>query len=198
MRTKKPIATISYNSISFLDEKLNSLFEQKKISDYMYIVHEPEEDEKKKHIHLYIEPNTLLDTMELQDFFKELDLNNPGKPLKCINFVQSKIDDWILYNSHNEAYLASKFETRVYHYTKEDFYCLDSDTFDYNWTHAFKGSDWAKRNQMLEQLTDGRISPVKLITNGTIPLNMASQLNAFEFLKRNQNTTNRGSHNPHE
>ena len=79
----------------------------------MFILHQPEEDEKKAHIHLYIEPNTLLDTMELQEFFTELDLNNPAKPLKCINFIQSKIDDWILYNSHNSAYLASKFETRV-------------------------------------------------------------------------------------
>ena len=198
MRTKKPIATISYNSIDFLEFHLNILFEQKKISDYMYIKHFPEEDEKKEHIHLYIEPNTLLDTMELQDFFTEIDLNNPSKPFKCINFVQSKIDDWILYNSHNKAYLASKFESRKFTYLKEDFRFLDEDTFDYNWNHAFRGSEWAKRNQMLESLTDGRISPVKLITNGTIPLNMASQLNAFEFLKRNQNTTNRGSHNPHD
>ena len=198
MRTKKPIATISYNSIEFLEEHLNTLFEQKKISDYMFIKHFPEEDEKKEHIHLYIEPNTLIDTMELQEFFTELDLNNPCKPFKCINFVQSKIDDWILYNTHFKPYLASKFETRKYSYVKEDFHFLDEDTFDYNWNHAFRGSEWAKRNQMLESLTDGRISPVKLITNGTVPLNMASQLNAFEFLKRNENTTNRGSHNPHD
>ena len=198
MRTKKPIATISYNSIDFLKEHLKTLFEQKKICDYMFIKHYPEEDEKKEHIHLYIEPNTLLDTMELQDFFTELDLNNPNKPFKCINFVQSKCDDWILYNSHFKAYLASKFETRKYCYDKSDFFFLDEDTFDYNWNHAFYGSEWAKRNQLLESLTDGRMDPVKLITNGTIPLNMASQLNAFEFLKRNQNKTNRGSHNPHD
>ena len=109
MNTSKPIATISYNSEPFLISVLNSLYSLHIISDYMYIVHEPEEDEKKRHIHLFLKPNTKVDTIELQERFKELDPHN-SKPLGCIDFVSSKIDDWILYNQHFKPYLASKHE----------------------------------------------------------------------------------------
>lgn len=183
MRTSKPIATISYNSEEFLKERLHELMKNHKISDYMYIRHEAEEDEKKQHIHLWIKPNTLLDTMSLQEHFKEIDLNKPTKPLKCIDFIQSKVDDWILYNQHYEPYLASKGESRKYHYTRDDFCYADEDTFQDLYNHAFKGSEWAKRNQILEALAGGQLHPTKLILNGTVPLNMASQLNAFKYMQ---------------
>lgn len=72
MRTSKPIATISYNSADFLKLRLNDLIKSKKICDWMFIQHTAEADEKKDHIHLWIKPNTLLDTMDLQEHFLEL------------------------------------------------------------------------------------------------------------------------------
>lgn len=197
MRTSKPIATISYNSQEFLVQKLKELLDNHKICDYMFIKHHAEEDEKKDHIHLWIKPNTLLDTMDLQKHFMELDMKNPTKPLKCIDFRVSQVDDWILYNQHYAPYLASKNESRAYHYLKEDFVFADEDTFDDLYNHAFKGSDWAKRFQILEQLANGLINPANLILNGSVPLNMASQLNAFTYMKTHYGT-DRGGRPNHE
>lgn len=196
MRTSKPIATISYNSPEFLFQRLGELVKNHKISDWMFIHHEAEKDEAKDHFHLYLEPNTLLDTMDLQEFFQEFDFTHPTKPLKCINFVSSKIDDWILYGQHYAPYLASKGESREYHYAKSDFWYLDEDTFESNYNHAFKGSEWARRHQILEALNSGTITPTELIRNGTVPLNMASQLNAYKYMERTYGLE-RGTHQGH-
>lgn len=198
MRTSKPIATISYNTLEFLVMKLEELIANHKISDYILINHFAEEDERKNHIHLWLKPNTLLDTMDLQNFFTELDPTNPLKPLKCIDFRQSQVDDFILYTQHYAPYLASKGEARAYHYTKDDFVFHDQDTFDDLYNHAFKGSDWAKRFQILEALNRGQINPADLIINGTIPLNMASQLNAFKYMQQKYGTTERNGRSGHD
>lgn len=72
MKTTKPISTISYNSLNFLKYKLDCLLEDGVINFYMGIVHQPEEDEKKEHIHLYILPHSQVDTMKLETQFIEL------------------------------------------------------------------------------------------------------------------------------
>jgi len=197
MRTSKPIATISYNTQEFLIKQLDALVRNHKISDYMFINHFAESDERKSHIHLWIKPNTLLDTMDLQKHFTELDPKNPTKPLKCIDFQISKVDDWILYSQHFAPYLASKGESREYHYTKDDFVYNDEDTFEDLYNHAFKGSEWAKRNQILQSLSDSKTDPCKLILNGTLPLNMSSQLNAFLYMQSHFGL-DRGTHQNHE
>lgn len=197
MRTSKPIATISYNTQEFLINQLDALVRNHKISDYMFINHFAESDERKSHIHLWIKPNTLLDTMDLQKHFTELDPKNPTKPLKCIDFQISKVDDWILYSQHFAPYLASKGESREYHYTKDDFVYNDEDTFEDLYNHAFKGSEWARRNQILQSLSDSNTDPSKLILNGTLPLNMASQLNAFLYMQSHFGL-DRGTHQNHE
>lgn len=198
MRTSKPIATISYNSQEFLIMKLEELIKNHKICDYMFINHFAEEDEKKNHIHLWVKPNTLIDTMDLQKFLTELNPDNPTKPFKCIDFRLSAVDDWILYNQHYEPYLASKGEARQYHYTKDDFIYNDEDTFDDLYNHAFKGSEWAKRNQILQALSEGMTDPIKLIQNGTLPLNQASQLNAYMYMQTHYGRTDRGGREGHE
>lgn len=198
MRTSKPIATISYNSEEFLKNKLDELHRNCKISDWIFIKHTAEQDEKKDHIHLWIKPNTLLDTMQLQIFLTEFDPQKPLKPLKCIDFVSSKIDDWILYSMHYAPYLASKNESREFAYTKEDFKFCDEDTFEDLYIHALKGSEWAHRYQLLEQLANRNINPSDLILNGTVPLNMASQLSSFMYMRGNIGTTTRGGRKGHE
>ena len=198
MRTSKPISTISYNSPEFLSLKLEELVRNHKISNWMFIEHLAEADERKNHIHLFIKPNTLLDTLDLQKFFEELDLTQPSKPKKCIDFRVSSEDDWILYSQHFPPYLASKGESREFVYFKEDFRFHDDDTFEDSYYHAFKGSEWAKRNATLQMLNDGKINPAELILNGVVPLNMASQLNAFKYMQKNYGTVTRGYGETHE
>lgn len=197
MRTSKPIATISYNTQEFLVHQLEELIKNHKISDYVFINHFAEVDEKKNHIHLWIKPNKLLDTMDVQKYLTELDPKNPTKPLKCIDFHISKVDDFILYGQHYAPYLATKGESREYHYTKDDFVYYDEDTFDELYNHAFKGSEWAKRNQILEALRDNKIAPSELILNGTLPLNMACSVNTLVNMMSHSGLE-RGAHKNHE
>ena len=196
MNTSKPISTISYNSEIFLVSVLKSLHSLHIISDYMYIVHQPEDDEKKVHIHLYLKPNTKVDTIELQERFKELDPNHP-KPLGCIDFESSKIDDWILYNQHFRPYLLSKLEDRKFYYQESDFRFLDQDTFNYNYLHAFKQSDWAKDTQIRTLLNNGQMSGCDLVLSGVVPLQMSTSLLALANLER-MATTERGGRANHE
>ena len=120
MNTQRAISTISYNSIPFLSRKLLELTRSHKISDFMYIRHFAEEDETKDHIHLWIKPNKRLDTMELQDYLKEPDLDKPDKMLGCIDFRTSEVDEWIPYVLHDPRYLRYKHESRKFSYAKED------------------------------------------------------------------------------
>lgn len=187
MRTAKPVSTISYNTPAYLKAKLEELVRNRKVSDYMFIEHMPESDETKKHIHLFIVPNTLIDTMDIQDFLKE-PVNNSNKPLGCIDFRKSQEDDWILYVEHYLPYLASKCQNREWVYEKEQFVYHDEDTFNRKYLHAHKASAWAQRNQILEMLKSDMLTPTDLINNGTIPLNLASQLNAYKYMQRHFGT----------
>ena len=91
MHTSKSISTISYNTKEFLIRKLNELIDTNFISNWFFIEHQPEEDESKKHIHLWVKPNRLLDTVDFQKFFIQL-VPGEEKPRKCIDFVKSDCD----------------------------------------------------------------------------------------------------------
>ena len=67
MRTSKTISTISYNTKDFLEFKLMELMDSGDISDWFFIQHFAEEDEKKDHIHLWVKSNItpLIDFKEL-------------------------------------------------------------------------------------------------------------------------------------
>lgn len=198
MRSKNCMATISYNTKDFLISKLDDLIAKHIISYYMGIYHFAEEDEKKDHIHLFIQPNKLVDSMDIQDFLKEIDINKPDKPLRCADFRRSDYDEWILYCQHFVPYLATKFESRAFSYTKEDFFFSDDMSFDDYYHHAFYGSKWATQNQILKAVQDGQNNPINLINNGTIPLNMASQLNAYKYMQAHYGVLDRGYHENHD
>lgn len=129
MRTRKPVSSISYNSLSYLTLKLDELIDSKKISFYCFIYHKPEDDEagKKYHFHLYIEPAVQIQTEELRDHLIEFDPSNPDKPLGCLLFRSSKFDDWCLYALHDKQYLASKGQSRHFHYLYEDLISSNDD-----------------------------------------------------------------------
>lgn len=197
MNTNQPISTISYNSKEFLIMKLNELLKAHTICFWSFIFHKAEKDESKDHIHLYIEPNKKVDTMDLQEHFREFDPKNPKRPLGVINFQKSKRDEWVLYVEHYPPYLASKFEEREFIYSKDDFITSDMLTFDEYYHHAFYGSEWANRNSMLNALRNAD-NPVELILNGAIPLNLASQVNALIHMTRRMQYLNRAGRENHE
>lgn len=132
MRTTKPISTISYNTYEFLKSTLDNEIKNKRLTWYAFIKHLPEEDEKREHFHVYMIPNRIIDTGEYQDVFNQYFENGIAleKPRKCLVIDPSKFYDWYMYNKHDTTYLASKFESRVYHYDKEDFETSDEDYFD--------------------------------------------------------------------
>ena len=70
MATSKPISSISYNSDSFLVDRLAVLSKAEVISFWAFIHHKAEKglDEVpgKAHIHLFVMPNKLVDLMKFQ------------------------------------------------------------------------------------------------------------------------------------
>lgn len=175
MNTSAPFSFISYNTENYLLFKLKELYNNHIISDFMFIKHKAEEDEKKDHIHGWVNPNTRIDTITFQFALQEPDPFS-DKPLGITNPRKSDIDDWILYTQHYKPYLFSKMEDRKYYYQKSDFVFLDQDTFDENYYHAFHSSDWAKQLQINTLLQDPEFCRADLILNGVLPLNQANAL----------------------
>ena len=108
MATQKPISTISYNSEAFLREKLDEWYQAHIIQAYMYICHQGEDGDK-DHIHVRIEPNKRIDSMELTELLREYPLGNSCKPLGCRPWRSSKEEDWFLYAVHDKDYLKLKY-----------------------------------------------------------------------------------------
>jgi hypothetical protein len=108
---------------------LTELQKAGRISFWAFITHKPEDDEggKKEHSHVYVEPSKMLQTDDLKEALKEFDPTNPTKPLGCISWLSSKFDPWYLYALHDKRYLASKSQSRRFHYSSDDFRSSDDD-----------------------------------------------------------------------
>lgn len=130
VRTSKPIATISYNTPEFLKLKLEELRKAGRLSEWYFIYHKAEADEKKDHIHLYAVPSKMLQTDDLIKEFIQPDPANNGKFVTCPRWVSSKFADWYLYAIHDAAYLATKGQTRQYHYRLDDVQAFDRDVLE--------------------------------------------------------------------
>ena len=130
MRTSKPIATISYNTPEYLKLKLEELRKAGRLSEWYFIHHKAEADEKKDHIHLYAVPSKMLQTDDLTKEFLQPDPAKPGQFVTCPRWVSSKFQDWYLYAIHDAAYLASKGQTRMYHYRLDDVQAYDRDALE--------------------------------------------------------------------
>lgn len=128
VRTTKPISTISFNTASYLKLKLDEMTRSHILSFWCFISHKPEDDEAglKEHFHLYVEPSKLLQTDDLRTALLEPDLENE-KPRGCLMFRSSKFDDWYLYALHKREYLASKGQSRKFHYEHKDIVTSDAD-----------------------------------------------------------------------
>lgn len=130
MKTTKPLTTISYNSKAFLIGTLNDLVKNGFLQFWAFIRHEPEEDEKKQHFHVWLEPAKRVDSQFLAGKFTEI-VAGEELPRKCLPFhFNSSWSDWYWYGLHDKRYLASKGESRKYVYLPSEYFSSDSDYLD--------------------------------------------------------------------
>lgn len=168
MATQLPISTISYNSESFLREKLEELYKAHIIQSYMYICHKGEDGDK-NHIHLRIEPNKRLDVMNLQEVFVEPVRDN-AKPLGVRPFRPSKEEDWILYAVHDSEYLAQKEDVSKCEKIAYDWKDIKADeSFDVE-TAFLRAKASLKHSSasVAKSIMDGK-NPAELIFKGESP-----------------------------
>lgn len=169
MRTSKPFSTISYNSDKFLKLKLNELVSSGKISFWCAIRHKAESDEKKDHIHLYINPSSMFQTDDLKSYLSEPDTTNINLPLTCISARSSKtFDDWYLYVLHDKRYLASKGLSREHHYSRDALFCSDTNELDLL-VNEIDMCKYTIYQTLIEYIQDGKTFQQLLLT-GQVPI----------------------------
>ena len=177
MRTTKPISTISFNTPAFLKLKLNELLKAGRLSFWAFIVHKPEDDEggKKEHCHVYVEPSKMLQTDDIKAELKEFDPEHPDKPRGCISFNSSKFDPWYLYSLHDKRYLASKGQSRRFHYEHDNIVTSDSDDL----TFKARSIDMVSLSPSadMEDAQKQGFSWAEYFARGTVPL---TQVALFE------------------
>ena len=197
MKISTPFSTISYNTAAFLTATLQDLIDRRKIDFFAWVEHFPEDDETKKHKHVYIVPNGKIDTDQFREMFLEIDLQNPSKPLACMPCKKSKWGDWYLYGCHDKAYLASKGQTRRYHYDREDFIVSDQDYF----TEEIHTIDHTKYNKFgkLKEAVDEGLTFKDLLATGIVPLQQTyAWEKAFSILAGCDDHTDRSGRTGHE
>ncbi len=173
MRTCKPFSTISYNSDAFLESKCKELIQNGILDFVVWITHAPEEDELKEHKHIYFRPASSIDTARIKLFLEEPDPKMPDKPLGCTIFKSSRFDDWYLYAIHDKAYLASKGQTRKYHYVLEQFSCSDWDFFREE-INCIDRSKFVGIQRLVDAVDDG-LSFNYMVRMGMVPVQLISQ-----------------------
>lgn len=169
MRTSKAISTISYNTADFLKAKLEDWKKKGLIEFAMWIRHEPEEDEKKAHYHVFIRPARLIQTMDLEKDSMELDPDNIDKPFKMIGFRVSKESDWLLYAIHDPAYLIEKGLEREFVYGLDDVQSTDSDTLNDIIRHMSDDRK-GRLEYRLVQMAQMGLSWDDVVRSGVVPL----------------------------
>lgn len=196
MRTTKPISTISYNTEPYLKGKLNELVKAKKISVYHYIKHEPEEDEKKQHFHVWCVPSKMLQTDDLRDELKEPDPEHPDKPLGCLPFDSSDFGNWYLYALHDPGYLTQKNMSRKYHYRRDMIVSSDDDYLDEQ-VRKIDLLHLSPYSIMLDAIEHG-VTFEDFVARGTIPIpQFANWQNVWFALIAHVRTTRRNGREPH-
>lgn len=200
MKTSRPFATISYNTDKFLRQVLDDLSRRDAISFYCWIEHFPEEDEKKKHKHLYIVPNGQIETNAIRKLLEEIDweklkdssmsqadlsaLEDQDKRqyiLGCLDFRPSKFDDWYLYGIHDTSYLASKGQARKFHYQEKDIVSSNEDSL-HERICTIDFSKYRKTQDFVNAVMSG-VSFYEMVAKGQIPAPQFMQWkNLYDFI----------------
>lgn len=179
MATQKPISTISYNTESFLKEKLDSLIDNHTIQAYQYIFHKGEDGDK-DHIHLRVEPNKRLDPMDLGELFIEYKIGEK-RPLKCLTWRPSKEEDWFLYVVHDSDYLKYKYgggeskEKLPYDWKQ----IVVSDGYELETVFIRAKASLLHSNASIASRIEKGEKPLNLIKEGINPILINSISNAF-------------------
>ena len=166
MQTSRLISTISYNTPSFLACRLADLVKGGIIEYAHWIHHEPEEDERKDHFHLVLQPNKRLDTSALRKQFVELPVGSSA-PLGVMPFQISRMSDWLLYGVHDRAYLIQKGQKRLVAYKFEDIATTEPDLLDTQWKEAHEGENTRMR-QVIEMAESG-VGWMEVVRLGIVP-----------------------------
>lgn len=189
MNTISVISSISFNTVAFFEAKVNELTRLGKgqIADWCHwIVHLPDTDQKKPHIHFVLKPSRRIDTNSLRQEF----LESPSadyvesrikegiapidavKPLGVMPFVKTtSMTDWLLYAVHDVGYLFKKGQNRNTHYERSDVKSTDPD---------FLASQWDEANDPLQSMTQKvvelyqvqQMSFSEILQQGLIPPNL--------------------------
>lgn len=184
MITKRDISTISYNTIPFIDCMLKGLYQAQIIAFYCGVQHIGEilDDgtREKNHLHIFVEPNKKINTMDLIELSKEVDSRNPDKPLKTIFWHYSDWDNWLLYSLHDREYLKLKLQKRDYVYTKDDFFYSDEDEFFERYNRAVHSSKISDMLRLPKLLKDNSVA--ELTALGYVRPEQALTYKAYEEL----------------
>lgn len=199
MKTRKPVTTISYNSPEYLMLKLEELRRAKIISVWFFLEHQPEEDEKKEHIHLYIMPAKQIQTDDIVDELREFDPLHPEAPRKCLHFRSChSFPDWYLYTIHDKGYLLSKNQKRKYSYLQEEFVCSDSDELN-EMVREIDMTEYSAFARMRSAFDQG-LSFQEYFLRGSVPIQQIRQYQiAWEVLLAREEVNRPGeSHTPRD
>lgn len=181
MRTSKPFSLISYNTESFLTERLSDLVQSGLVQFWAYIHHQAEKDEKKAHKHLYIIPAKLIDTQRIEKALQEIDITNiTAKPLGAIFPQSSKFADWYLYGLHDKKYLASKGQKREFAYNDNAFKVSCQDTFQ-ELKNLIDYTEINRLSDIFEKAENGE-SLESIIKTTNIPLQLIGQVKQLYYI----------------
>lgn len=155
--------------------KLNELVKAKKLSFWAFIEHMPEDDEggKKIHYHVYLEPSAMLQSDDVREFLKEYDPEKPDKPKGCLKFNSSNFPNWYMYVLHDKKYLASKGESRKYHYKHEDMIASDDDDLRFM-AKTINLLDTTPYAPILDAIEQG-LTWDEFVARGQVPIQMFNQ-----------------------
>lgn len=175
MRTTKPVSTISFNTPAYLQLKLQELTRAHVLSFWAYIVHKPEDDEagNKEHAHVYMEPSKMVQTDLIRDELREYDPEKPDKPRGTLTFRSSKFGPWYLYALHDKRYLASKGQSRRFHYDHDAIVASDDDDL-LAMSREIDMLSISPYADMLDAQAHG-LTWAEYFARGTVPLAMVQQ-----------------------
>lgn len=195
MQTTKLISTVSFNTPNFLKGKLNSLVASAVLEYAHWVIHEPEEDETKQHIHVVMKPNRRLDTSALGKEFVEK-LADEEKPRGVLPFRStSRMSDWVLYSAHDIQYLLRKGETRKHSYELKQFNSTCQDLLEEDWRDCHHSED--NKIPLLREYAKQGKTWADILQLNFIPINQLFQYKDI-FFTLLQSHTERNGRNVHE
>lgn len=174
MNTIRTLSNISYNTPPFFEGVIASLVKNGVIDYAYWILHQPDIDEQKPHIHFVFRPSKRIDTARFREAFFEYESGNT-KPLCPTTkfFATNSMDDWLLYAVHDRSYLISKGQKRNISYAFDDIKSTDPDALRFDWNNIDRTK--YERLQFLEQAIEEGTPYYRLVQSGLIPIGQRAQ-----------------------